>query len=40
VALVFQIRAIDRTRLAEKIGAIADQELLEIRTEYRKLFGE
>lgn len=39
VALVFQIRAIDRARIAEKIGVIADHELLEIRTEYQKLFG-
>ena len=40
VALVFQIRAIDRARIAEKLGAITEEELLEIRNEYRKLFGE
>jgi mRNA interferase MazF len=39
VALVFQIRAIDRARIAERIGAIADEELLQIRTEYQKLCG-
>jgi mRNA interferase MazF len=39
VALVFQIRAIDRARIAEKIGVIADREMMEIRTECQKLFG-
>lgn len=39
VALVFQIRAIDRVRIAERIGAISPEELTEIRNEYQRLFG-
>lgn len=39
VALVFQIRAIDRSRVATKIGAVTDEELRAIRLEMSKLFG-
>jgi mRNA interferase MazF len=39
VALVFQIRAIDRARIAERIGRLASAESLEIRSEYQKLLG-
>ncbi len=39
VALVFQIRAIDRNRIKEFLGSVASTELLEIRAEMSKLFG-
>ena len=38
VALVFQIRAIDRSRIKEPIGAVSKLELAEIRLELAKLF--
>lgn len=37
VALVFQLRAIDRGRIKEKIGVISESELAEIRSELAKL---
>lgn len=39
VALVFQIRAIDRLRVAEKAGSATEEEMREIRSELVKLFG-
>ncbi len=39
VALVFQIRAIDRGRIKEAIGTVSILELAEIRAELAKLFG-
>lgn len=39
VALVFQIRAIDRSRVKETMGAVSTSELAEIRAELCKLFG-
>ena len=39
VALVFQIRAIDRSRMAEKVGTATAEEMREIRSELVKLFG-
>ncbi|MBU6239428.1 MAG: type II toxin-antitoxin system PemK/MazF family toxin [Planctomycetes bacterium] len=39
VALAFQIRAIDRHRIKEHIGIVSPAELVEIREELRKLFG-
>ena len=39
VALVFQIRAIDRGRIKETIGAVSTSELAEIRAEVAKPFG-
>ena len=38
VALIFQIRAIDRNRIKEPIGAVSTLELAEIRSELAKLF--
>jgi mRNA interferase MazF len=40
VALVFQCRAIDRSRLRERLGAIALDELAKIMTELQKLTGQ
>ena len=40
VALVFQIRAIDRNRIIGKLGSVSEQELLEIRAEVSKILGE
>ena len=39
VALIFQIRAIDRSRVTTKIGTVNDSELLAIRLEMSRLFG-
>jgi len=39
VALVFQLRAIDRGRIKEKIGAVSESEVVEIRSELAKLLG-
>lgn len=39
VALVFQIRAIDRSRVAEKVGTTTEEEIREIRSELVKLLG-
>jgi mRNA interferase MazF len=39
VALVFQMRAIDRGRLKDKIGVVSAQELTDIRAEIVKLLG-
>lgn len=39
VALVFQIRAIDRSRLKDKLGVVSAQELADIRSETAKLLG-
>ena len=39
VALVFQLRAIDRARIKEQIGDVSESELNEIRTELAKLLG-
>lgn len=39
VALVFQIRAIDRGRVKTALGSISEQELIEIKTEVAKLLG-
>lgn len=39
VALVFQLRAIDRGRIKEKAGVVSESELDEIRSELAKLLG-
>ncbi len=39
VALVFQLRAIDRGRIKEKIGIVSESELVEIRSELARLLG-
>ncbi len=39
VALVFQIRAIDRSRVKSALGSVSEQELIEIKTEVAKLLG-
>jgi mRNA interferase MazF len=39
VALAFQIRAIDRSRIKEQIGTVPPAELSEMREELRKLLG-
>ena len=39
VALVFQLRAIDRGRIKEKIGFVSESEVGEIRSELGKLLG-
>lgn len=39
VALVFQIRAIDRSRVAAKVGTTTEEELRDIRSELVKLLG-
>ena len=39
VALVFQLRAIDRDRIKEKIVVVSESELVEIRSELAKLLG-
>lgn len=39
VALVFQLRAIDRGRIKEKIGAVSESEVVDIRLELAKLLG-
>ena len=39
VALVFQLRAIDRGRIKEKIGVVSESDVLEIRSELAKLLG-
>jgi mRNA interferase MazF len=39
VALVFQLRAIDRGRIREKIGVVSESEVGEIRSELGKLLG-
>ena len=39
VALVFQLRAIDRGRIKEKIGVVSDSEIADIRSELAKLLG-
>jgi len=39
VALVFQIRAIDRGRIKELIGEVSTSEVAEIRSEIAKLLG-
>ncbi len=39
VALVFQLRAIDRGRLKENIGVVSKLEMADIRTELSKLLG-
>ena len=39
VALVFQIRAIDRNRVKSALGSITKQELAEIKLELAKLLG-
>ena len=39
VALVFQMRAIDRGRIKDKIGVVSASELLNIRSELAKLLG-
>lgn len=39
IALVFQIRAIDRGRIKDIIGVVSESELSEIRSELTKLLG-
>lgn len=39
IALAFQIRAIDRSRIKEHIGAVSSAELADIREELQKLLG-
>jgi len=39
VALVFQIRATDRSRVRAKLGSVSEEELRELRSELSKLFG-
>ena len=39
VALVFQLRSIDRGRIKEKIGVVSESEVVEIRLELAKLLG-
>ena len=40
VALVFQFRAIDRTRVRERLGIISDEERAAVFDEMRKLTGQ
>ncbi len=40
VALVFQCRAIDRVRIRERLGIVADDERASIMIELRKLVGQ
>jgi len=40
VALVFQLRAIDRSRIATFLGAISIEERAAIQDEFRKLLGQ
>ena len=40
VALVFQLRAIDRGRIKDKIGVVSESELVDIRSELTKLLGQ
>ena len=39
VALIFQMRAMDRARIKDKIGVVSELELLEIRSEIARLLG-
>ena len=39
VALMFQLRAIDRGRIKDKIVAVSESEVVEIRLELAKLLG-
>lgn len=39
VALVFQLRAIDRGRIKEKIGMVSESEMVDVRLELSKLLG-
>ena len=39
VALVFQIRAIDRSRVKTALGSVSEHELIEIKAEAAKLLG-
>jgi mRNA interferase MazF len=39
VALVFQLRAIDRGRIKEKIGVASESEMVDVRSELAKLLG-
>ena len=39
VALVFQLRAIDRGRIKEKIGVASEAEMVDVRSELAKLLG-
>jgi len=39
VALVFQLRAIDRGRIKERIGVVAEAEMVDVRSELAKLLG-
>lgn len=39
VALVFQLRAIDRGRIKEKIGVVSEAEMVDVRSELAKLLG-
>ncbi len=39
VALVFQLRAIDRGRTKEKIGMVSESEMVDVRLELSKLLG-
>ncbi len=39
IALVFQVRAIDRGRIKEMIGVVSPSELVDIRSELTKLLG-
>ena len=40
VALVFQLRAIDRNRIASYLGAISEEERIAIQDELQKLLGQ
>jgi mRNA interferase MazF len=39
IALVFQIRAIDRSRVRAMLGSVSEQELIEIKAELSHLLG-
>lgn len=39
VALAFQLRAIDRGRIKEKIGMVSELEMVDVRLELSKLLG-
>ena len=39
LALVFQLPAMDRARIKDKIGAVSESEIVEIRLELAKLLG-
>ena len=39
VALVFQLRAMDRGRLKDKVGVVSKSEMADIRSELAKLLG-